>query len=49
MMVNVKKKRKRGRQQGPSKGFFYGLLGLAGLGVGVWLFRSRRAKRRSNS
>jgi LPXTG-motif cell wall-anchored protein len=25
--------------------FFMLLLGLAGLGVGVWLFRSRRSKR----
>lgn len=26
----------------PGKRFFFLLLGLAGLGVGVWLFRSRR-------
>jgi hypothetical protein len=45
----VKKKRERDQQQGLSRRFFYGLLGLAGLGVGVWLFRSRRAKRRTHS
>jgi cbb3-type cytochrome oxidase subunit 3 len=34
-------------QQRLSKRFFLGLFGLAGLGVGVWLFRSQRKKRRS--
>jgi hypothetical protein len=45
----VKKKRERTQQQGLSKRFFYGLLAVAGLGVGVWLFRSRRTKRGTNS
>jgi len=34
-------------QEGLSKRFFLALLGVAGLGVGVWLFRSRRKKRSS--
>jgi LPXTG-motif cell wall-anchored protein len=34
-------------RQGFSRRFFYFLLGLAGLGVGVWLFKSRRKKRRT--
>jgi hypothetical protein len=34
----------RGDRQGFSKRFFYALLALAGLGVGVWLFRSRRKR-----
>jgi LPXTG-motif cell wall-anchored protein len=38
----MKKRREGG---GPGKGFFAILLGLAGLGVGVWLFRSRRKKK----
>jgi len=37
-------KRRSGDQAGPGKRFFFMLLGLAGLGVGVWLFRSRRRK-----
>jgi LPXTG-motif cell wall-anchored protein len=37
---------KRREGGGPGKRFFAILLGLAGLGVGVWLFRSRRKKRR---
>jgi LPXTG-motif cell wall-anchored protein len=43
---------KRRDDRGPqalSKRFFLGLLGLAGLGVGVWLFRSRRKNRSSRS
>jgi LPXTG-motif cell wall-anchored protein len=32
-------------QAGPGKRFFLLLLGLAGLGVGVWLFRSKRRDR----
>ncbi|HYT80873.1 MAG TPA: hypothetical protein VEQ37_16775 [Actinomycetota bacterium] len=36
-------------RQGLSKRFFYALLGAAGLGVGVWLFRSRSKKRRPQS
>ncbi|HEY3210579.1 MAG TPA: LPXTG cell wall anchor domain-containing protein [Actinomycetota bacterium] len=39
-------RRRRGQRQGLSKRFFYALLGVAGLGVGVWLFRSRRRKNR---
>jgi hypothetical protein len=35
---------KRRDGKGPGKGFFAILLGLAGLGVGVWLFRARRKK-----
>ena len=31
---------------GRGKGFWALLLGLAGLGVGMWLFRSRRKKQR---
>jgi cbb3-type cytochrome oxidase subunit 3 len=30
---------------GLAKRFFLVLLGLAGLGVGVWIFRSRRRER----
>ncbi|MGH2556937.1 MAG: LPXTG cell wall anchor domain-containing protein [Actinomycetota bacterium] len=30
--------------QGLSKRFFLALLGLAGLGVGVWLFRKRKKR-----
>jgi LPXTG-motif cell wall-anchored protein len=37
-------KRRSDDQAGPGKRFFLMLLGLAGLGVGVWLFRSRRRK-----
>jgi LPXTG-motif cell wall-anchored protein len=36
---------KRREDGGRGKGFWAILLGLAGLGVGVWLFRSRRKKR----
>jgi hypothetical protein len=32
------------RERGLSKRFFLFLLGAAGLGVGVWLFRSRRTR-----
>jgi hypothetical protein len=39
--------RKKETREGLSRRFFYGLLGLAGLGVGVWLFRSQRRKRHS--
>jgi LPXTG-motif cell wall-anchored protein len=39
-------RRDKGKRETLSKQFFYGLLGVAGLGVGVWLFRSRRRKRR---
>jgi LPXTG-motif cell wall-anchored protein len=39
-------KRRDGGGKGPGKGFFAILLGLAGLGVGVWLFRARRKKHR---
>ena len=35
----------KGSEGGPSKRFFALLLGLAGLGVGVWLFRAKRKKR----
>jgi LPXTG-motif cell wall-anchored protein len=38
-------KRRPDDQAGPGKRFFLMLLGLAGLGVGVWLFRTRRRKR----
>jgi LPXTG-motif cell wall-anchored protein len=40
-------RRRKEQRQGPSKRFFLALLGLAGLGVGVWLFRSKRKKRSS--
>jgi cbb3-type cytochrome oxidase subunit 3 len=36
---------KRREGGGLGKRFFAVLLGLAGLGVGVWLFRTRRKKR----
>jgi len=38
-------KRQSDGQAGPGKRFFLVLLGLAGLGVGVWLFRRRRRRR----
>lgn len=34
-----------GERGGPSKRFFVALLGLAGLGLGVWIFRSKRKRR----
>jgi hypothetical protein len=40
------KRRTGGGREGLSKRFFLGLLGLAGLGVGVWLFRTQRRTRR---
>jgi LPXTG-motif cell wall-anchored protein len=45
MMARVGKRRDGPGRQGLSKRFFVALLGLAGLGLGVWLFRSRRKKR----
>jgi hypothetical protein len=37
-------KRRRGERGGLGKRFFVLLLGLAGLGVGVWLFRSKKRR-----
>jgi LPXTG-motif cell wall-anchored protein len=38
----VDKRRVTRGRQAMSKRFFLALLGLAGLGVGVWLFRKRK-------
>ena len=43
-MPGLRRGGKGSENGGPSKKFFLFLLALAGLGAGVWLFRSRRRR-----